>query len=101
MNKLQYKDINKDKDSLIMIINEMIPIYKAKKHHTQVLECEQWIHMLSKNPIKTEYTSDALLALKCIMNDCANIYLCMGIEIGNTAMMLMFKIIKLFNNEKD
>ena len=101
MKKIIYKDIMDDKDNLIKIINDMIPLYKIRKHHTQVLECEQWILMLSKQPIQIEYTSDALLVLKCILNDCANIYLCWGVEIGNTAMNLMFKIIKLFKTNEE
>jgi len=103
MKKIKYKDIMDDKDNLIKIINDMITLYKIRKHHTQILECEQWILMLQRQPIQTEYTSDALLTLKCILNDCANINLCLGgFEIGNIAMNLMFKIIKLFKeNEKD
>ena len=59
--------------------------------------------MLSILPIQTIYTSDAILALKCIMNDCANIYLSYGdVETGTIAMNLMNKLIKLFEeNEKD
>lgn len=103
MKKIKYKDIMNDKDNLIKIINDMIPLYKIRKHHTQVLECEQWILMLSKQPIQIEYTSDALLTLKCIMNDCANIYLAYGdFETGTIVMNLMNKLIKLFReNEKN
>ena len=103
MKKIIYKDIMDDKDNLIKIINDMIPLYKIRKHHTQVLECNQWVTMLSRLPIQTIYTSDALLALKCIINDCANIYLAYGdFETGTIAMNLMNKLIKLFKeNEKD
>ena len=75
MDKIKYKDIEKDKFELIYIINKMINIYKLHKHYMQVLECEQWLIMLNRNPIQTEYTSDALIVLKNIMNDGAN-YLC-------------------------
>ena len=105
MHKIQYKDIADDKDNIIEIINKMIPIYKKLLYHTQVLECEQWIIMINRIPIQTTYTSDAILALKCIMNDCANIYLSYGdVETGTVAMNLMNKLFKLFKenkNEKD
>ena len=39
MKKIKYKDIMDDKDNLIKIINDMITLYKIRKHHTQVLEC--------------------------------------------------------------
>ena len=103
MKKIKYNDISNDTDNLLMVIGKMIPIYKKMEHHTQVLECEQWVTMLSRLPIQTTYTSDAILALKCIMNDCANIYLAYGdFETGTIAMNLMNKLIKLFNkNEKN
>ena len=103
MKKIKYKDITTDKDNLIEIINKMIPIYKKLSHHTQVLEGEQWITILNRIPIQTEYTSEAMLTLKNILNDCANIYLSYGnIELGTMSMNLMNKIIKLFKeNEKD
>ena len=103
MHKIQYKDIADDKDNIIEIINKMIPIYKEKQYHTQVLECNQWITMLSRLPIQTTYTSDAILALKCIINDCANIYLSYGyFDLGIISMNLMDKLIKLFvEYEKD
>jgi len=105
MHKIQYKDIVDDKDNLIEIINKMIPIYKEKQYHMQVLECEQWLTMLSKLPIKTEYTPDAILALKNILNDCSNIYLSYGyFDLGIISMNLMDKLFKLFKenkNEKD
>ena len=103
MKRIKYNDISNDTDNLLMIINKMIPIYKKLLYHTQVLECEQWVTMLSRLPIQTTYTSNAILALKCIMNDCANIYLAYGdFETGTIAMNLMNKLIKLFGeNEKD
>ena len=103
MKKIKYNDISNDTDNLLMVINKMIPIYKKRQYHTQVLECNQWVTMLSRLPIQTTYTSDAILALKCIMNDCANIYLTYGdFETGTIAMNLMNKLIKLFGeNEKD
>jgi hypothetical protein len=103
MKKIKYNDISNDTDDLLMVINKMITIYKKLLYHTQVLECEQWVTMLSILPIQTTYTSDAILALKCIMNDCANIYLAYGdFETGTIAMNLMNKLIKLFaENEKD
>jgi hypothetical protein len=81
----------------------MITIYKKLSYHTQVLECNQWVTMLSRLPIQTEYTSEAILGLKNILNDCANIYLTYGnFETGTIAMNLMNKLIKLFEeNEKD
>ena len=102
MQKIIYKDINNDKDDILNVMFNMIPIYKNKQHHTQVLECNKWVTMLSRLPIQTTYTSDAILALKCIMNDCANIYLVYGdFETGTIAMNLMNKLIKLFKeNEK-
>lgn len=103
MKKIKYNDISNDTDNLLMVINKMIPIYKKRQYHTQVLECNQWVTMLSRLPIQTTYTSDAILALKCIMNDCVNIYLSYGdVETGTIAMNLMNKLIKLFEeNEKD
>jgi hypothetical protein len=103
MNKIKYEDILKDKGDLVFIISTMIPIYQMYEHHTQVLECNQWLTMLSILPLQTTYTTDAILALKCIMNDCANIYLVYGdFETGTIAMNLMNKLIKLFGeNEKD
>lgn len=103
MKKITYNDISNDTDNLLMVINKMYPIYKKRQYHTQVLECNQWITMLSKLPIQTTYTSDAILSLKCIMNDCANIYLAYGdFKTGTIAMNLMNKLIKLFEeNEKD
>lgn len=103
MKKIKYNDISNDTDNILMVIDKMYPIYKKRQYHTQVLECNQWVTMLSILPIQTTYTSDAILALKCIMNDCANIYLSYGdFEIGIIAMNLMNKLIKLFEeNEKD
>ena len=97
MKRIKYKDICIDKDNLLMIINKMIPIYKEKQYHTKVLECEQWVTMLNRRPIQTEYTPDALIALKNIMNDCANIYLSYyDFETGTIVMNLMNKIMLLF-----
>ena len=102
MKKIKYNDISNDTDNILMVIDKMYPIYKKRQYHTQVLECNQWVTMLSILPIQTTYTSDAILALKCIMNDCANIYLSYGdFETGTIAMNLMNKLIKLFEeNEK-
>ena len=36
-----------------MVINKMYPIYKKRQYHTQVLECNQWLTMLSRLPIQT------------------------------------------------
>ena len=100
MHKIKYKDISTDKDNLLKVIEKMIPIYKKMQHHTQVLECEQWVLMLSKKPIQTEYTSDAILVLKNILNDCANICLSYyEYDLGNTAMILMNKVILLFKKD--
>lgn len=106
MNKIEYKNIERDRNNLLFIISEMIDVYNMYKYHTQVLECHQWITMLNKRPLETEYTFDALLCLKNIMNDAVN-YLC-AVENrwddGELAMNLMNNIIKLFNtneNEKD
>lgn len=103
MNKIKYEDILKDKGDLVFIISTMIPIYQMYEHHTQVLECNQWLMMLERRPIQTEYTSDALIALKNIMNDGAN-YLC-AVENrwddGELAMNLMNKIVGLFNKNKN
>ena len=100
MHKIKYKDISTDKDNLLKVIEKMIPIYKKMQHHTQVLECEQWVLMLSKKPIQTEYTSDAILVLKNILNDCANICLSYyEYDLGNTAMILMNKIMLLFKKD--
>lgn len=99
MNKLKYDDILKDKANLLFIISIMIDVYKMYKHHTQVLECEQWITMLNRDPIKTEYTPDALLILKNIMNDAVNYLLAVESrwDDGELAMLLMNKIVGLFN----
>ena len=100
MHKIQYKDISVDKDNLLKVIGKMIPIYKKMQHHTQVLECEQWVLILSKKPIQTEYTSDAILVLKNILNDCANICLSYyEYDLGNTAMILMNKVMLLFKKD--
>jgi len=103
MKKIKYNDIVDDKENLLCILDYMILIYKSHNKHTQVIECQQWVTMLSRLPIQTTYTSDAILALKCIMNDCVNIYLSYGdVETGTIAMNLMNKLIKLFEeNEKD
>ena len=103
MKKIIYNDIVDDKENLLCILDYMILIYKSHNKHIQVIECEQWVTMLSILPIQTTYTSDAIFALKCIMNDCANIYLSYGdVETGTIAMNLMNKLIKLFaENEKD
>jgi len=100
MKKIKYNDISNDTDNLLMIIGKMIPIYKKMQHHTQVLECEQWVLMLSRKPIQIEYTSEAILVLKNILNDCANICLSYyEYDLGNTAMILMNKIMLLFKSD--
>ena len=101
MHKIQYKDISIDKDNILKVIGKMIPIYKRMEKHTQVLECEQWVLMLSRKPILTEYTPDAILALKNILNDCANVCLSYyEYDLGNTAMILMDKVSKLFKQNR-
>lgn len=102
MEKIKYEDILKDKGDLVFIISTMIPIYKMYEHHTQVLECNQWLMMLERQSIQTEYTSDALIVLKNIMNDGANYLLAVEnrFEDGEIAMNLMNKIIGLFNKNK-
>ena len=101
--KIKYENILKDKPNLIFIISEMINVYQLYKHHTQVEECHQWLEMLNRRPIQTEYTSDALIVLKNIMNDGVN-YLC-AVENrwddGELAMHLMNNIIELFNINKN
>ena len=100
MKKIKYNDISNDTDNLLMIIGKMIPIYKKMQHHTQILECEQWVLMLSRKPIQIEYTSEAILVLKNILNDCANICLSYyEYDLGNTAMILMNKIMLLFKSD--
>ena len=100
MPKIQYKDISIDKDNILKVIGKMIPIYKRMEKHTQVLECEQWVLMLSRKPIPTEYTSDAILVLKNILNDCANICLSYyEYDLGNISMILLDKITLLFKND--
>ena len=101
MEKIKYEDILKDKGDLVFIISTMIPIYKMYEHHTQVLECNQWLMMLERQPIQTEYTSDALIVLKNIMNDGANYLLAVEnrFEDGEIAMNLMNNIIKLFKKD--
>ena len=103
MHKIQYKDIINDKDNLLCILDYMILIYKSHNKHVQVLECQQWVTMLNRIPIQTEYTIDAILALKNILNDAIN-YLgsTYNIELAGKYITLFDKIIKLFNkNEKD
>jgi len=64
------------------------------------LECEQWVLMLSRKPIPTEYTSDAILVLKNILNDCANICLSYyEYDLGNISMILLDKITLLFKTD--
>jgi hypothetical protein len=106
MNKIEYKDIGNDKNNLLFIISEMVEVYNMYKHHTQVLECHQWITMLNKRPLEIEYTSDALLCLQNILNDATNYLVAVEhrFDDGELAMNLMNNIIKLFNvnkNEKD
>ena len=102
MKKIIYKDIIDDKENLLCILEYMILIYKSHNKHTQVLECEQWILMLSRQTIQTEFTSDALLSLKNILNDAVNYLACKGnIELAEKYITLIDKIIKLFNDEKD
>lgn len=100
--KIIYEDIEKDRYSLIFIISEMINVYQIYKHHTQVLECKQWIDMLNRCPIKTEYTANALLALKNILNDAVNYLIAVEgrWDDGELSMNLMTKIIGLFNKNK-
>lgn len=100
MHKIKYKDISTDKDDLLKVIGKMIPIYEKMQHHTQVIECQQWVIMLNRRPIQIEYTSDAILVLKNILNDCANICLSYyEYDLGNTAMILMNKIMLLFKKD--
>ena len=100
MHKIQYKDISIDKDNILKVIGKMIPIYKRMEKHTQVLECEQRVLMLSRKPIPTEYTSDAILVLKNILNDCANICLSYyEYDLGNISMILLDKITLLFKTD--
>ena len=102
MKKIIYKDVVNDKEKLLCILSYMALIYKSHKKHTQVLECEQWFLMLSRQPMQTEFTSDALLALKNILNDAVNYLACKGnIELAEKYITLIDKIIKLFNDEKD
>ena len=103
MEKIKYENILKDKYDLIFIISEMINVYQMYKHHTQVLECEQWLLMLNRNPIKNEYTPDALIALKNILNDAANYFIAVENrwDDGELAMKLLNNIFDLFNKNKD
>jgi len=96
--KLKYIDIEKDKVYLAFIINSMIYFYKLRNYHTQVIECEQWITMLNRNTIDTEYTKSALIALKNIMIDAAN-YFCVvedKFDDSELAIKLSNKITSLF-----
>ena len=45
----KYEDILKDKGDLVFIISTMIPIYQMYEHHTQVLECNQWLMILERS----------------------------------------------------
>lgn len=103
MKKIKYKDITTDKDRLLCILDYMILIYKSHNKHTQVIECQQWVTMLNKCPIQTEYTPDALIALKNILNDAINYLACKGnIDLAEKYIILIDKVIKLFEeNEKD
>lgn len=102
MKKIIYKDIVDDKENLLCILDYMILIYKSYNKHTQIIECQQWVTMLNRQPIQTEFTSDALLALKNILNDAVNYLACKGnIELVEKYITLIDKIIKLFSNEKD
>lgn len=100
MHKIQYKDITTDKDRLLCILDYMIIVYKSHNKHTQVIECEQWISMLSRLPLKIEYTPDALIALKNILNDAINYLACKGnIETAEKYIELIDKICKLFKKD--
>lgn len=106
MQKITYADISTDKYDLTFLISEMIRIYGIRNFHTSVLECNQWLNMLERQPIQTEYTIDALLSLKNILNDAANYLIAVENrwDDGNLAMNLMNKLFKLFKeikNEKD
>ena len=103
MKKIKYNDISNDTDNFLKIIDKMIPIYKSHNKHTQVIECQQWVTMLNRHPIQTEYTPEALIALKNILNDAINYLACKGnIDLAEKYIILIDKVIKLFNkNEKD
>jgi hypothetical protein len=105
MKKIIYSDIKNDKDNLLMIINKMCSIYKKNLQHTKVLECQQLITMLNRIPIQIEYTADAILTLKNILNDCANIYLVDSdfevFETGELAMNMMNKISLIYKENKN
>lgn len=103
MKKIIYKDIVDDKENLLCILDYMILIYKSHNKHTQVIECQQWVTMLNRHPIQTEYTPDALIAIKNILNDAINYLACKGnIDLAEKYIIVIDKVIKLFNkNEKD
>jgi len=101
-NLIKYKDIEKDKSKYINILNYIRKVYQLKELHVKVLECDQWVTMLNRKPIKTEYTSDALLALSNIMNDAANYFLSVGpFETGELAMNMMNKISEIYKENKN
>ena len=102
MKKIIYTDISNDRRDLIFLISEMIRIYSTRKYHTQILECNQWLDMLERRPIKTEYTTNALLSLKNILNDAANYLVAVENrwEDGELALVLMNKICNLFKDNE-
>jgi hypothetical protein len=100
MEKIDYPTILKDKSIYLYMFELIEPVYKIHKKHTQVLEVQKWRTMLNKG--KTEFTIDALIVLKNIMNDCANwlfVEGCYGSS--EVAIGLMDNIFKLFKDYND
>ena len=98
MNKnIIYNDIEYDKYNLIEILSYMSVLYKEHQNHKQVLECNQWITMLNRRPLNIEYTADAILCLKNIVNDAVNFLTINGhIADAKIGLSLYNKICKLF-----
>ena len=98
MNKIIWEDIENDKNNLLMLIGQMSIIYKEHQKHIRVLECNQWITMLNRRPLNSEYTTDAILCLKNIINDSVN-FLATNYQIDNAkiGLRLYGKICNLFN----
>lgn len=101
MKYINYEDIDNDKYDLIYLITKVRQLYVNKNYHHKLLECDQWINMLNRIPIKTKYTSDAMLALNNILTDGVNYFTFKEPWEYNSvlAIDLINKISKLFKNE--
>lgn len=102
MEKINYPEILKDKTIYFHLFELIEPVYKRQKKHIQLLEVHQWRKMIESE--KTDFTIDALIALKNILCDCANWLFVEGSygssEVAIELMDNIFKLFKDYNDEK-